>query len=129
MSEDGRILSVTMPVYDVRLDLYTVDKKYLKRRFQIFQLKLTRCFQISQNLLMKDLLRENKNKRYFLLKRNVTYVQLQEMKKFPIFRLGKNRGGFIQEMKSTRDYPFGSLGKITVGKVKIFQTVHLEEIR
>ena len=25
-------------------------------------------------------------------------------------------------MKSTRDYPFGSLGKITVGKVKILQT-------
>ena len=67
----------------------------------------------------ENLLRENKNKRYFLLKRNVTYVQPQEMKKFPIFRLGKNRGGFIQEMKSTRDYPFGSLGKITVGKVKI----------
>ena len=45
------------------------------------------------------------------------------MKKFPIFRLGKNRGGFIQEMKSTRDYHFGSLGKITVGKVKILQTL------
>ena len=29
LSEDGRILSVTMPVYDVRLDLFTIDKRII----------------------------------------------------------------------------------------------------
>jgi cell division protein FtsI (penicillin-binding protein 3) len=123
LSEDGRILSVTMPVYDVRLDLYTIDKQLFEKEVTNLSIEINKMFPDKSASSYEILLRENKNKRYFLLKRNVSYIQLQEMKKFPIFRLGKNRGGFIQEMKSTRDYPFGSLGKITVGKVKIFQTV------
>ena len=123
LSEDGRILSVTMPVYDVRLDLYTIDKQLFEKEVSNLSIAINKMFPDKSASSYEILLRENKNKRYFLLKRNVSYIQLQEMKKFPIFRLGKNRGGFIQEMKSTRDYPFGSLGKITVGKVKIFQTV------
>ena len=122
LSEDGRILSVTMPVYDVRLDLYTIDKTIFENEVSNLSVEIHKMFPDKSASSYEDLLRENKNKRYFLLKRNVTYVQLQDMKKFPIFRLGKNRGGFIQEMKSTRDYPFGSLGKITIGKVKILQT-------
>ena len=122
LSEDGRILSVTMPVYDVRLDLYTIDKTIFENEVSNLSVEIHKMFKDKSASSYEDLLRENKNKRYFLLKRNVTYVQLQDMKKFPIFRLGKNRGGFIQEMKSTRDYPFGSLGKITVGKVKILKT-------
>ena len=122
LSEDGRILSVTMPVYDVRLDLYTIDKTIFENEVSNLSVEIHKMFPDKSASSYEDLLRKNKNKRYFLLKRNVTYVQLQDMKKFPIFRLGKNKGGFIQEMKSTRDYPFGSLGKITVGKVKILQT-------
>ena len=122
LSEDGRILSVTMPVYDVRLDLYTIDKNLFEKEVSNLSNKINKMFPDKSASFYESLLRENKNKRYFLLKRNVTYIQLQEMKKFPLFQLGKNRGGFIHEMKSTRDYPFGSLGKITVGKVKIMQT-------
>ena len=122
LSEDGRILSVTMPVYDVRLDLYTIDKKLFEKEVSNLSIEINKMFPDKSASSYETLLRENKNKRYFLLKRNVTYIQLQEMKKFPLFQLGKNRGGFIHEMKSTRDYPFGSLGKITVGKVKIMQT-------
>ena len=122
LSEDGRILSVTMPVYDVRLDLYTIDKKLFEKEVSNLSIEINKMFPDKSVSFYESLLRDNKNKRYFLLKRNVTYIQLQEMKKFPLFQLGKNRGGFIYEMKSTRDYPFGSLGKITVGKVKIMQT-------
>ena len=31
LSEDGRILSVTMPVYDIRLDLFTINKKLFEK--------------------------------------------------------------------------------------------------
>ncbi|MAO72324.1 MAG: hypothetical protein CMD02_07470 [Flavobacteriales bacterium] len=122
LSEDGRILSVTMPVYDIRLDLFTINKKLFEKEVSKLSIEINKMFPDKSASSYESLLRRNKHKRYFLLKRNVTYVQLQEMKKFPIFRLGRNRGGFIQEMKSTRDYPFGSLGKITVGKVKILKT-------
>ena len=41
------------------------------------------------------------------------------MKNFPIFNLGVYGGGFMSEMRSTRDYPFGTLAKRTIGWVKI----------
>ena len=123
LSEDGRILSVTMPVYDVRLDLFTIDKELFEKEVANLSVEIHKMFPNISADEYENLLRKNKNKRYYLLKRNVTYVQLQQMKNFPIFNLGKNKGGFIQEMKSTREYPFGSLGKITVGKVKILQSI------
>ena len=122
MSEDGRILSVTMPVYDVRLDLFTVEEQLFNTELRNLSIELNKMFKDKTVEEYENELRENKSKRYFLLKRNVSYVQLQEMKSFPIFNKGKNRGGFISKMKSTRDYPFGSLGKVTVGKVNIIRT-------
>ena len=122
LSEDGRILSVTMPVYDVRLDLFTIDRDLFERNVSSLSVKLHELFNDRQPESYERILRENKSQRYFLLKRDVTYVQLQLMKTFPIFSNGRNRGGFIPEMKSTRDYPFGSLGKVTVGNVKISRT-------
>ncbi len=122
LSEDGRILSVTMPVYDVRLDLFTVGEQLFNTELRNLSIELNKMFKDKTVEEYENELRDNKSKRYFLLKRNVSYVQLQEMKSFPIFNKGKNRGGFIPKMKSTRDYPFGSLGKVTVGKVNIIRT-------
>ena len=34
ISEDGRILSVTMPVYDVRLDLFTVNNSLFEKEVE-----------------------------------------------------------------------------------------------
>jgi len=122
LSADGRILSVTMPVYDVKLDLFTIDENLFEKEVKNLSVKLSELFNENSANVYEKVLRENKSKRYFLLKRNVTYVQLQDMKSFPIFNQGKNRGGFMPEMKSTRDYPFGSLGKVTVGNVKVIRT-------
>ena len=122
ISEDGRILSVTMPIYDVRMDLFTINKFLFDKEVSNLSQELSNLFNDKDPLLYEELLRENQNKRYFLLKRNVSYLQLQKMKKFPILKMGKYGGGFMPEMKSTRDYPFGSLGKVTVGNVEIVRT-------
>ena len=122
ISEDGRILSVTMPVYDVRLDLYTIDDNLFEEEVVELSKKLNQLFKNRSALQYEKLLRDNKQERYFLLKRDVSYVQLQEMKTFPIFKHGRNRGGFIPETKSSRDNPFGSLGKTTIGKVIVSKT-------
>ena len=75
MSEDGRILSVTMPVYDVRLDLHTIDKTIFEKEVSNLSIEINKMFKDKSAFEYENLLRENKNKRYFLLKRNVTYVQ------------------------------------------------------
>ena len=117
LSEDGRILSVTMPVYDVRLDLKTIDEDLFNSNVKELSEKLSELFRDGSVSYYENKLKSNRNKRYFLLKRKVTYLQLQEMRRFPIFKFGTNKGGFIPEMRSTREYPFGSLGKVTVGRV------------
>ena len=119
LSEDGRILSVYMPVYDVRLDLVTIDSVLFEKEIENLSKQLHQLFKDrSASKYEKDLL-DNKDERYFLLKRDVSYVQLHKMKTFPIFNQGKNKGGFIPEIKSARIYPFGSLAKVTIGKVYI----------
>ena len=119
LSEDGRILSVTMPLYDVRLDLFVIDKDLFEDSVSYLSSSLHSLFPEKSVEEYRNLLLNNKHKRYFLLKRNVSYIQLQKMLNFPIFNQGKNRGGLIPELKSNRDYPFGSLAKITVGKVSV----------
>ncbi|MBT6815219.1 MAG: transpeptidase family protein [Flavobacteriales bacterium] len=119
LSEDGRILSVYMPVYDVRLDLVTIDSVLFEKEIENLSKQLHQLFKDrSASKYEKDLL-DNKDERYFLLKRDVSYMQLHKMKTFPIFNQGKNKGGFIPEIKSARIYPFGSLAKVTIGRVYI----------
>ena len=122
LSEDGRILSVTMPVYDVRLDLVTIDDEVFNLHIKELSEKLSKLFSSDKPATYYESLLRSKKKeghRYFLLKKKVSYIQLQEMKNFPIFNLGVYGGGFMSEMRSTRDYPFGTLAKRTIGWVKI----------
>src|SRR3546814_9777399 len=43
--------------------------------------------------------------RYYLLKRDVGHQELKEIKQFPIFNLGKYKGGLIAERSNKRILP------------------------
>ncbi len=53
-----------------------------------------------------------------LIKRNANFDQLKAIRKFPIFRLGKNSGGLITAVQNKRVYPFDNLGYRTLGWYK-----------
>src|SRR5690606_21844519 len=53
--------------------------------------------------------------RYYLLKRDVGHQELKEIKQFPIFNLGKYKGGLIAERKNKRILPFTNLAARTIG--------------
>ena len=80
LSEDCRILSVTMPVYDIRLDLYTIDQSLFDEEVVNLSVKLSEIFKNKSAEEYEKELRINKDKRYFLLKRDVSYIQLQEIR-------------------------------------------------
>ncbi|MBT5858734.1 MAG: PASTA domain-containing protein [Flavobacteriales bacterium] len=119
LSEDGRILSVYMPVYDVRLDLFTIDNVLFEKEVENLSEQLHQLFKDSSASQYEKGLLYYKEERYFLLKEDVSYVQLQKMRTFSIFNKGKNKGGFIPEIKSARIYPFESSAKVTIGRVNI----------
>jgi cell division protein FtsI (penicillin-binding protein 3) len=75
------------------------------------------------------LLREARKKRnrYFLIKRNVSYQQMKSLRDFPVFNLGKYKGGMIAEQKNKRILPFQTLANRTIGyKNENVQPVGLE---
>src|SRR5471030_1226453 len=53
--------------------------------------------------------------RYELIRRKVTYQELKQIRKFPIFNMGKYKGGLIVVEQNKRILPFRSLAARTIG--------------
>ncbi|RFM34295.1 penicillin-binding protein [Chitinophaga silvisoli] len=121
-SEEGRMLSTSIPYFDVRVDFAAdglTDKngKIFKDNVDSLSICLSKTFQDHTPREYKTLLQEGyKNKdRYFLLKRDISFTQYQQVRQFPMFRLGKNKGGLIAETKNKRINPFKLLANRTIG--------------
>lgn len=52
-----------------------------------------------------------------LVKRDISYVELKEIRKLPFLNQRSNRSGMIAEEKNSRKKPFGSLATRTVGSI------------
>ena len=118
-ADDGSLLATSIPIYEVRMDANTeaLTDKIFYSNIDSLALMLSQLFQDGSKTEYKDdLIKARKNgERYHLIKRKVKYTELKEMKKFPIFRLGKYKGGFIYEQKNKRKKPFQLLAARTIG--------------
>ncbi|MBW8685476.1 transpeptidase family protein [Chitinophaga sp. B61] len=121
-SEEGRMLSTSIPYFNLRVDfaadgLKANNGKIFKENIDSLSICLSNLFQDRTPREYKTLLKEAyKHKdRYFLLKRDVQFVQYQAVRNFPMFRLGKNKGGLIAETKNKRINPFKLLANRTIG--------------
>jgi cell division protein FtsI (penicillin-binding protein 3) len=56
-----------------------------------------------------------KGKRYHLVKSGVNYIQLKKLKTFPIFRLGRYKGGLVYMQESRRVRPHQGLAGRLIG--------------
>src|SRR5690606_2174360 len=59
-----------------------------------------------------------KNNQYYLIKSKVRNDQLDRIKTFPIFNLGKYQGGLIVIASTLRTNPYGKLAQRTIGYIK-----------
>lgn len=120
-SSDGSLLSTSLPIYDMRIDL---KAEYLKKIFDeqvdSLALMMSKTFQDKSQAEYKSSLKRGRRSgdRYFLLQKNVKHDVMMRMKKFPILRYGRNRGGLIVETKSRREMPFRHLALRTLGSYK-----------
>ena len=53
--------------------------------------------------------------RYYLLRRKISFREQKTLYTFPLFRLGRYKGGLIVDQLSKRDRPFKTLAARTVG--------------
>lgn len=125
-SEEGRMLSASIPYFDIRLDLnavreYEADNKkastLFKDNLDSLCTALSHLFNDQPAADYKRMLQMayNNRERYFLLKKAISFEQYQELRNFPLFRLGPNKGGLIAEVINKRINPFKLLANRTIG--------------
>jgi len=130
-SDDGRSpLATSVPVYDIRIDTRAdgLSKATYDSGLDSLAWNLSVLFKDKSK---SDYKRELKNAyadrdRYFLVKRNVNYVQLQQLKTFPVFKLGRNKGGLMIEQRNVRELSFQKLASRTIGTLRDVKPVGIE---
>ncbi len=122
---DGSLLATSLPLYRLGFDPSISNGKD-KKLAKIFEkgvdslaLLLSQKFETYPASYYRNLLvdaRHNKKKFIYLSRGfSLTYRDQQEMKSWPIFREGKNKGGVIFEKIYKRFHPFKELAFRTVG--------------
>lgn len=121
-SEDGSMLSTSIPYFDVRIDfgadgLREKNGKRFKENIDSLSVELAGLFgEQTAAAYKKELTAAFKNKeRYYLLKRNISFREYQMMRNFHLVKAGRNKSGFIFEDKEKRLTPFGLLANRTIG--------------
>lgn len=119
-SNDGkRLLSTSVPFYEIRMDLNSnaLENRVFNSGIDSLSYCLSRMFgDQSKSDYKKELITaRSKGERYHLISRRISHRQLQEMKEFPIFRLGRYKGGFIVIQKNHRIRPHHMLAARTIG--------------
>lgn len=131
-TEDGSLLSSSIPEFDIRLDLVTIPKdtfsKYLHSVSQGLAEILYERGKSTSDYQLTLRRQQEKGNQYFLLARKVSYSQYLKIKQLEPFVKGANKGGFMTESHIKRINPFGILANRTVGiHRKNAQNVGLED--
>ena len=115
-SEDGSLLATSVSKYSIHFDAVTVSERVFQQELGALSDSLAKLLGNSSNYYTK-LLRNARSKRsrYQLVARRLSYPQYQRIRKFPMFRLGGVRGGFIVERQFIRDLPLGKIAERTIG--------------
>lgn len=121
-SEDGSMLSTSIPFFDIYIDfgaegLREKEGKNFRENLDSLSINLAAVFKDRSSRQYKQLLQDGykKKHRYFLLKRSISFYEYKQLRQFPLVRLGKNKSGFIAELRNKRLNPFGLLANRTIG--------------
>jgi cell division protein FtsI (penicillin-binding protein 3) len=133
-SEDGQMLSTSIPFYDIYMDLgaeglHDKKGKNFRNNIDSFCIVCAHLFKDKSSAEYKHALTfaYKQEDRYYLLKKGLSFEQYKEFRTFPLVRLGRNKSGVIVEERSKRLNPFGMLGRRTIGLARLnAQSVGLE---
>ncbi len=119
-SVDGSLLATSVPEYELRMDLLAggIEKdKVFYEKVDSLAASLSQLYPEKSTKEFSRMLREARkdSSRYQLIRRRVTHTELKKIKKFPIFKMGKYKGGLIVLQQNKRILPFKSLAARTIG--------------
>lgn len=121
-SEDGAMLSTSIPYFDIYIDfaadgLRAKNGERFRKHIDSLSIGLADLFQDMTSQEYKTTLQNGyrKKNRYYLLKKNITFQQYQTLRTLPLVKQGKDKSGFIAEVKDKRLNPFVLLANRTIG--------------
>lgn len=126
LAADGRVLATSVPYFNLRMDLLAagLTDSVFKANIDSLAICLSQFFGdrswYSYRSELTNARKYAKNRRYYpIAPRKVNYLELQEISKFPLLRLGENKGGFIAEQVNKRMLPHNSMAARTLGMVNL----------
>jgi cell division protein FtsI (penicillin-binding protein 3) len=132
-SEDGSMLSTSIPQFDVYIDfmadgLREKNGKRFKENIDSLSICLANLFRDKSSAEYKYLLQTGyrEKERYLLLRKKLSFKQYQQLREFPLVRLGRNKSGFIPDKKIIRLNPYKTLAYRTIGLLRDKNKVGLE---
>ena len=115
-SSNGKLLATSVPKYDIRFDALAPSNKNFNENINELATSLSEFDEKSTNYWLQKLKNAKEaDNRYLLIARNLGYNDYIKVKNFPLFKLGQNRGGFIYDQKTKRDYLLGGVAQRTIG--------------
>lgn len=141
---DGRLLAASEPLYGVYMDFMSegiredtlmkyvgdlsaaLSKKFNDRSAAEYKkiilngwtLSRKELAQIEENKTAEKKKKISVKSRYVrIVKRNINYVELKEIRTFPFFNQRSNRSGMYVEEKANRKMPYGGLASRTIGSL------------
>jgi cell division protein FtsI (penicillin-binding protein 3) len=118
-SDDDRLLATSVPEYEIRMDMRAdgLSDALFVTNLDSLSWGLSNLFgDRTMQECRRDLIDAHaRGERYHLLKRRCDHEQLQELRRLPLFRLGRHKSGFIADKHMVRIRPFGRLASRTVG--------------
>jgi len=121
-SEDGQMLSTSVPYFDIYMDLGAdglreKKGKRFKENLDSFSYALADFFKDKTAAQYKKELKRayNEGDRYYPIRKALNFETYKAFRALPLVRLGRNKSGIIAEVKSKRLNPFGMLAKRTIG--------------
>ena len=121
LSDDASLLATSVPIFDIRMDVGTpnITEEDFAANVDSLAYSFHRLFPEQSKSYYKRLLTKARmhKRRFQLIKRKVTYDELQKLRTFPLLRRGKIKGGLIAIQRTRRERPFGELAGRTIGFV------------
>ncbi len=126
-SADGSLLATSIPNYSIRFDAFTPKKEDFEKNVMPLADSLSVLLNKSSSFFESELRKARANKnRYLLIARDLSYTQYIQIKRFPLFKLGANKGGIIVEQKTVRKHPIGEIAERTIGYERVTPDGKLE---
>jgi len=116
-AENHNLLATSVPIYDIYWDSKIVDAKLFYENLDSIAIGYHKIFPSESVQSFKKRLEKafNQNRRYYRIRRRISYSELKQLKTLPIFNRGKYKGGLITEKFDYRKRPYKMLAKRTIG--------------